>query len=80
LDSGLSYVETKKPNDNKEWRGKQAFLRNISGRKTSLLVSGIKSTIITLIKRLSKVIITLKPEDRKVASIAKATNDCSEIF
>ncbi|QIS84840.1 IS30 family transposase (plasmid) [Enterococcus faecium] len=67
----------RKPNGYKEKRGKQAFKRNISERKKDYVVFeeefghlegdtivGIhhKSAVITLVERLSKAIIALKPE------------------
>ncbi|TKN21387.1 IS30 family transposase, partial [Enterococcus faecium] len=70
----------RKPNGYKEKRGKQAFKRNISERKKDYVVFeeefghlegdtivGIhhKSAVITLVERLSKAIIALKPEGRK---------------
>ncbi|MGQ7825778.1 IS30 family transposase, partial [Enterococcus faecium] len=69
-----------KPNGYKEKRGKQAFKRNISERKKDYVVfeeefghleGGIhhKSAVITLVERLSKAIIALKPEGRKAVDI-----------
>lgn len=78
----------RKPNGHKERRGKQAFKRNISERVCDYptfqqefghlegdTIVGVhhKSAVITLVERLSKVIITLKPEGRKAADIEKAT-------
>lgn len=79
----------RKPNGYKEKRGKQAFKRNISEREKDYVVFeeefghlegdtivGIhhKSAVITLVERLSKAIITLKPEGRKAADIENAIN------
>lgn len=78
----------RKPNGHNERRGRQAFKRNISERLTDYTqfnqefghlegdtIVGVhhKSAVITLIERLSKVIITLKPEGRKATDIEKAT-------
>ncbi|EUJ33979.1 IS30 family transposase, partial [Brochothrix campestris] len=78
----------RKPNGHNERRGRQAFKRNISERLTDYTqfnqefghlegdtIVGVhhKSAVITLVERLSKVIITLKPEGRKAADIEKAT-------
>lgn len=80
----------RKPNGHKERRGKQAFKRNISERLTDYpefqqefghlegdTIVGVhhKSAVITLVERLSKVIITLKPEGRKALDIEKVTTD-----
>ena len=70
-------------------RGKQAFKRNIAERETdyasfetefghlegdTMVGVNHKSAVITLVERLSKVIIALKPEGRKAIDIEKATN------
>jgi IS30 family transposase len=88
--STLPMKGKRKPNGHKERRGKQAFKRNISERSTDYpefqqefghlegdTIVGVhhKSAIITLVERLSKVIITLKPEGRKALDIEKATTD-----
>lgn len=80
----------RKPNGHKERRGKQAFKQNISERLTDYpefqqgfghlegdTIVGVhhKSAVITLVERLSKVIITLKPEGRKALDIEKVTTD-----
>lgn len=80
----------RKPNGHKERRGKQAFKRHISERVTDYpkfnhefghlegdTIVGVhhKSAVITLVERLSKVIITLKPNGRKAADIEKTTTD-----
>lgn len=66
----------RKPNSHKETRGKQAFRRSIHDRKTdydnfnhefahlegdTIVGRKHKSAVITLVERLSKVIIILKP-------------------
>ncbi|BDP99037.1 IS30 family transposase [Enterococcus faecium] len=80
----------RKPNGYKEKRGKQAFKRNISERKIDYVVFeeefghlegdtivGIhhKSAVITLVERLSKAIIALKPEGRKAVDIENSINE-----
>ena len=80
----------RKPNGHKEKRGKQAFKRNISERKKDYVVFeeefghlegdtivGIhhKSVVITLVERLSKAIIALKPEGRKAVDIENSINE-----
>lgn len=79
----------RKPNGYKEKRGKQAFKRNISEREKDYVVfeeefghlegdtivgNHHKSAVITLVERLSKAIIALKPECRKSADIENAIN------
>ncbi|MGM8184419.1 IS30 family transposase, partial [Enterococcus italicus] len=79
----------RKPNDHKEKRGKQGFRRSIRDRKTDYtqfdhefghlegdtIVGGKhKSAVITLVERLSKVIITLKPEGRQAKDIENRLN------
>ena len=74
----------RKPNGHQERRGKQAFKRNIAEREQQYpsfkkefghiegdTIVGVhhKSAVITLVERLSKVIITLKPEGRKAKDI-----------
>ncbi|MGS1234839.1 IS30 family transposase [Enterococcus faecium] len=80
----------RKPNGYKEKRGKQAFKRNISERKKIMsffeeefghlegdTIVGIhhKSAVITLVERLSKAIIALKPEGRKAVDIENSINE-----
>ena len=80
----------RKPNGYKKKRGKQAFKRNISERKKDYVVFeeefahiegdtivGIhhKSAVITLVERLSKAIIALKPEGRKAVDIENSINE-----
>lgn len=80
----------RKPNGHKEKRGKQAFKRNIAERLNDYphfteefghlegdTIVGVhhKSAVITLVERLSKVIITLKPDGRKARYIEKAVNN-----
>lgn len=84
----------RKPNGHKERRGRQAFKRNIAERKTDYpqfqtefghlegdTIVGVqhKSAVITLVERLTKVIITLKPEGRQAADIEKVTNQWFEV-
>ena len=79
----------RKPNGHQERRGKQAFKRNIVERETDYptfkeefghiegdTIVGIhhKSAVITLVERLSKIIITLKPEGRKAIDIENTLN------
>lgn len=79
----------RKPNGHKEKRGKQGFRRSIRDRKTDYtqfdhefghlegdtIVGGKhKSAVITLVERLSKVIITLKPEGRQAKDIENRLN------
>lgn len=79
----------RKPNGHKEKRGKQRFRRSIRDRKTDYtqfdhefghlegdtIVGGKhKSAVITLVERLSKVIITLKPEGRQAKDIENRLN------
>ncbi|KWY26121.1 IS30 family transposase [Enterococcus faecium] len=80
----------RKPNGYKEIRGKQAFKRNISERKKDYVVVeeefghlegdtivdiNHKSAVITLVERLSKAIIVLKPEGRKAVDIENSINE-----
>ncbi|MER2132789.1 MAG: IS30 family transposase [Carnobacterium inhibens] len=80
----------RKPNGHKEKRGKQAFKRNISERLNDYphfkeefghlegdTIVGVhhKSAVITLVERLSKAIITLKPNGRKAQDIEAAVNN-----
>lgn len=79
----------RKPNGHKERRGKQSFKRNITEREKDYpqfkeefghiegdTIVGVhhKSAAITLVERLSKVIITLKPNGRKASDIETAMN------
>ena len=79
----------RKPNGHKERRGKQSFKRNITEREKDYpqfkeefghiegdTIVGVhhKSAVITLVERLSKVIITLKPNGRKASDIETAMN------
>lgn len=80
----------RKPNGHKEKRGKQAFKRNISEKLTDYpqfedefghlegdTIVGIhhKSAVITLVERISKAIITLKPNGRKAQDVEEAINN-----
>src|SRR5690625_4166341 len=82
--STLPMKGKRKPNGHKERRGRQAFRRKLSDRKTDYpafkeafghlegdTIVGIhhKSAVVTLVERLSKGIITLKPEGRTAKDI-----------
>lgn len=77
----------RKPNGHRETRGKQAFTRNIAERQADHpnvdeefghlegdTIVGVqhKSAVVTLAERISKLIITVKPEGRKALNIQKA--------
>ncbi|EIM04938.1 Integrase core domain protein, partial [Planococcus antarcticus DSM 14505] len=79
----------RKPNGHQERRGKQAFKRHISERESDYpsfkkefghiegdTIVGVrhKSAVITLVERLTKVIIALKPTGRKAGDIETALN------
>lgn len=79
----------RKPNGHKERHDKKAFKRTIKDRETDHplfkeefghlegdTIVGVhhKSALITLVERLSKVLITLKPEGRKAVDIEKTLN------
>ena len=83
----------RKPNGHQERRGKQAFKRNIVERETDYpafneefghlegdTIVGVhhKSAVITLVERLSKIIITLKPDGRKASDIEQRMNQWLE--
>ncbi|AQS52498.1 hypothetical protein BW727_101594 [Jeotgalibaca dankookensis] len=83
----------RKPNGHQERRGKQAFKRNIVEREKDYpvfkeefghiegdTIVGVhhKSAVITLVERLSKVIITLKPHGRKANDIENTLNQWFE--
>lgn len=85
----------RKPNGHKERRGKQAFKRNIAEREKDYphftkefghiegdTIVGVqhKSAVITLVERLSKVIITLKPNGRKASDIERAMNHWFQVI
>lgn len=90
----------RKPNGHKEKRGKQSFRRKLNDRKKDYpdfvnefghlegdTIVGLnhKSAVITLVERLFKVIITLKPDGRKAKDIEKSldhwfTNLPSNLF
>jgi len=85
----------RKPNGHKERRGKQAFKRNIAEREKDYpnftkefghiegdTIVGVqhKSAVITLVERLSKVIITLKPNGRKASDIELAMNHWFQVI
>lgn len=74
----------RKPNDHKEKRGKQAFRRQLKERQSDYpnfsnefghlegdTIVGLnhRGAVITMVVRLSKVIITLKPDGRKAQNI-----------
>lgn len=79
----------RKPNGYQERREKQAFKRNVAERANdypefqtefghiegdTIVGARHKSAVITLVERISKVIITLKPEGRKAIDIENAMN------
>lgn len=79
----------RKPNGHQERRGKQAFKRHISEREADYpsfknefghiegdIIVGVrhKSAVITLVERLTKFIITLKPAGRKAVDIKTTLN------
>lgn len=79
----------RKPNGKKAKRGKQNFARNISERPSDYpnfdqefghlegdTIVGIhhKSAVITLVERMSKAIITIKPAGRKAKDIEESIN------
>ncbi|SIO24098.1 Transposase and inactivated derivatives, IS30 family [Carnobacterium alterfunditum] len=85
----------RKPNGHKERRRKQAFKRNIAERVKDYpqftkefghiegdTIVGVqhKSAIITLVERLSKVIITLKSDGRKARDIETAMNHWFQVI
>lgn len=80
----------RKPNGHQEKRGKQAFRRSIDERNQEHpdyekefghlegdTIVGVhhKSAVITLVERVSKCIITIKPDGRKAIDIEKALNN-----
>src|SRR5690625_2994236 len=80
----------RKPNGHQEKRGKQAFRRTIRERDQehpnyenefghlegdTIIGNHHKGAVITLVERLSKCIITIKPEGRKAKNIEKSLND-----
>ena len=82
-------MKGKKPNGHQEKRGKQQYQRSIHDRPDNYpdfnsefghlegdTIVGIhhKSAVITLVERLSKVIITIKPNGRKALDIETALN------
>ncbi|MGX6979687.1 IS30 family transposase [Vagococcus elongatus] len=85
----------RKPNGHQETRGKQAFKRTLDDRTRHYpnfkeefghlegdTIVGVhhKSAVITLVERVSKVIITLKPKGRKANDIEEALNHWFERF
>ncbi len=85
----------RKPNSHQERRGKQDFKRNIAEREKdypqfkeefghiegdTIVEVHRKSAIITLVERLSKVIITLKPNGRKASDIELAMNHWFQVI
>jgi len=80
----LPMKEKRKPNGHREKRGKQAFRRRLKDRQNAypsflnefghlegdtIIGGNHKSAVITLVERLSKVIISLKPKGRKAQDI-----------
>ena len=87
--STLPMKGKRKPNGHKEKRGKQAFKRTIHHRNEeydnfnnefghlegdTIVGKHHKSSVITLVERLSKVIITLKPNGRQAIDIENSLN------
>lgn len=87
--SDLPMKGKRKPNGHQEKRGKHAFRRSIHERSNdytsfeeeighlegdTIVGQKHKSAIITLVERLSKVIITLQPEDRRAIDIENRLN------
>ena len=87
--STLPMKGKRKPNGHKEKRGKQTFKRTIHQRNAkysefqsefghlegdTIVGKNHKSAVITLVERLSKVIITLKPKGRQAIDIENAMN------
>jgi len=79
----------RKPNGHQEKRGKQAFRRTIDDREQehsnytnefghlegdTIVGHHHKSAVITLVERLTKCIITIKPEGRKAHDVEKSLN------
>ena len=88
--SSLPMRGKRKPNGHKEKRGKQAFKRTIQHRNKeyndfknefghlegdTIVGKNHKSAIITLVERLSKVIITLKPAGGQAIDIENCLNE-----
>lgn len=88
--STLPMKGKRKPNGHKEKRGKQAFRRTIHQRDKenrhfksefghlegdTIVGRNHKSAVITLVERLSKVIITLKPTGRQAIDIENSLNN-----
>ena len=88
--STLPMKGKRKPNGHKERRGRQSFRRTMSDRETDYpafeeefghlegdTIVGVhhKSAVVTLVERLSKAIITLKPEGRTAGDIETVIND-----
>ena len=88
--STLPMQGKRKPNGHQERRGRQTFRRKLSDRETDYptfdtefghlegdTIVGVhhKSAIVTLVDRLSKVIITLKPEGRTAGDIEAVINE-----
>ncbi|MDB1749254.1 IS30 family transposase [Enterococcus avium] len=84
-----------KPNGHQEKRGKQAFRRSIHQRKNeyanysnefghlegdTIIGAKHKSAVITLVERLTKVIITLKPAGRQAKDIEHRMNQWFQTF
>lgn len=81
----------RKFNDHQERRGRQTFRRKLSDRQTEYptfergfghlerdTIVGIhhKSAVVTLVERLSKIIITFKPGGRTASAIETMINEC----
>lgn len=80
--SDLPMKGKRKPNGHQEKRGKHAFRRSIHERSNefghlegdTIVGQKHKSAVITLVERLSKVIITLQPEGRRAIDIENRLN------
>lgn len=79
----------RKPNNHKEKRGRQAFMRNISERKIdhpnvktefghlegdTIIGAKHKSAVVTFAEPMSKMIFTLKPDSRKAKDVGNVIN------
>ena len=93
-EAALPMKGKRKPTGHQERRGKQAFKRHISERESDYpsfkkefghiegdTIVGVqhKSAVITLVERLSKVIIALKPEGCKACDVEVALNQCFQL-
>lgn len=80
----------RKPNDSQEKRGKQAFRRTINNRNeehpnsekelgqlkgNTIVGKHHKVAVITLVERLSKYIITIKPDGHRTSDVESSLNN-----